>query len=339
MVSKGLALSLALAMAFVSGTAGAFDGVADGDERLFMTAPKGWQKVLDNRQGNIRQVEFIPPGQSAKNWSDIVTLTVTYGLRTESLAMYLAGHVSVTRRTCPSARVLQPRFESENGFGGVIYGFECIGGTRPSFAPNVSVKRIELMTFKVIQGRKNLYVAQRAWHGDEKPASYPLASKGGMRPWVAFFDDVELCDTASKSQTCAHLGVFPNRKAEEIVKLGKISPSRKCRHLYQLSVVPDLSKPLGPRAVQTVAVGPDQLGLAGNTRKTTETMLEYILNNAEPNGRVSILMGPSADGLKGSIEKNLDHVARNAEIVKVLLIVKGIDENRIRVRENPDCRK
>lgn len=317
----------------------AFDKVFDGDERMFVDIPKDWLKGHEAQRGRTHLIEFVPRGQTVTDWTDMASLTILQGMKHIPFLDFMDKNRSILAKQCGQVNLVKPKFKSENEYQVMLFGLECIDGKSFPGAPQIAVKKFEFMMFKVIKGQKHLYIVQRTWHGNEKPKDYPPTSTDAMRSWLAFLDGAELCNVASHNRTCKSLGSLSNATASALTKDGRISMPYACDYIYQLSITPDLSKPFGRQMAMSVALGPGDLGMAGDARSGTAALLLPIIGHTAKNAPVSIMMGPSAQGAKGSFKKDRDHAIRNADILKKLLIEHGVEEKRIQGRENSNCQK
>lgn len=339
MKRRTMGVLLALVVTCWALPAAAFEDIVDGNERLFLPEFKSWHKVSDDRKGVARVIEYVPLGESVKNWTQRVSVTVLYGLRTLALRDYLRLNRPDLKKRCSRARVMKPRLFLQNDFEFAVYGVDCAGVRSSAETSGNSDRKFEFMMVKVIKGSRNFYIVQLTWHGDKRTDDDPPGSKAKMSAWNRFIESVELCDMKSPTATCRAVGIEPMALGDRPTTSDKSVLPYACGFLYQVSVVPDLGKKRGIPLTQLIPVGRRDLSLAGESGEKTEAALKATKVNAEGNGPVTILMWPDKKTFLGDVEKDLARIDRNAEILKTLLIVRGLDERRIVVRENASCRK
>lgn len=173
------------------------------DEKLFVGIPPDWSKARQQDQPDRSIVEYLPPGQTVQNWTEMVTIQKFRGTDVDLLT-YLEKLIEKFGAGCQAARQMGPRVGEENGYKAAVAYMECRGPDPATAEPGVTLKAIEFMAVKAIQGRDGLNLVERAWHGDD-PAQHPL-NRSTASDWVSVVRDAELCDMENLMQTCRSIG-------------------------------------------------------------------------------------------------------------------------------------
>jgi hypothetical protein len=176
---------------------------ADAEEKLFVGVPSGWTESRQQSEPDRSTVEYVPPGQTVQNWTEMVTIQEYRGARVDPLT-YLDKLIEKFGAGCQAARHMGPRAGEENGYKAAVAYMECKGPDPATAEPGVTLKNIEFMAVKAIQGREGLHLVERAWHADD--ASLHPLNRPNAADWVAVVRDAELCDMKDLSQTCRSIG-------------------------------------------------------------------------------------------------------------------------------------
>lgn len=176
---------------------------AEPNEKLFVGVPPDWQELPSPASDSGTTLVYVPQGQSASDWSEMITIQDFPGATVDPLA-YLEQFVKQFEEGCQSSRHEGPRQNMENGYHIALAYTECRGPDPTKAQPGVLLKAVEFVAIKAIQGREGLHVVERAWHADDDsqhPLRQPTASD-----WVSVVRDAELCDMNDLTQTCRSIG-------------------------------------------------------------------------------------------------------------------------------------
>ncbi|MFZ5790532.1 MAG: hypothetical protein ACOY3L_07525 [Pseudomonadota bacterium] len=176
---------------------------AAAEEKLFVGVPSGWTQGWQQSEPDRSTVEYVPPGETAQNWTEMVTIQEYRGAQVDPLT-YLDKLIEKFGAGCQAARHMGPRAGEENGYKAAVAYMECKGPDPATAEPGVTLKNIEFMAVKAIQGREGLHLVERAWHADDI-AQHPL-NQPGAADWVSVVRDAELCDMKDLTQTCRSIG-------------------------------------------------------------------------------------------------------------------------------------
>lgn len=165
-----------------------------GGERLLMDPPDGWAPVVVQRGDKVNITRLFPPGQSDKQWTEMITLQI-YPNSDRTPRAFLEEVIRYSQANCeatgPSAVTEAPN----NGYPMAMVSVACSKGRASGMGGFVHVQSI--------RGKEALYVVQRHWRG---PAFDKSAAPGFppemLREWGAFVKTVGLCDTRDSRHPC-----------------------------------------------------------------------------------------------------------------------------------------
>lgn len=186
------AVSAVLGVLFCSSLAGAEPPPAS--EQLYILPPKGWVVGFHEAKGNIDVTEVLPPGQTLKNWSEMLTVQMIGGMGNKTPQDVLKDQLEVVKNACEDIGAGQVSLAVENGFETAMRAVACPKSKQWGDG--------ELSLYKVISGRDRAYVIWRSWRGpafskDHLPVPAELTVE-----WLNFMRQVMLCDTADPKHAC-----------------------------------------------------------------------------------------------------------------------------------------
>ena len=160
---------------------------------FFLAAPpKGWTLVDNETQLHIANFRFVPAGESAKKWSQMVTITKMTG---ESMLpdKFLIQTAEINAQNCDGYEIQRLAFKSTNGYP--------THGMIENCSKNKKSNKGELAIIRAIKGNDHLFVIQRTWR--LKP--YDLAKgfpipKEKIDETIIKFSSAKVCDT--RKGTC-----------------------------------------------------------------------------------------------------------------------------------------
>lgn len=211
LLCKSGALALALALGLVSrGTAqdpqppqGTHVESSRGNnyiEAIFFNLQAGghgWQVDATYNNPTDTMTEYVPTGQTGKNWSEMITTIIGKNQPEMNTGLLITNIVQSFQTTCGTVKILEAKADTKTdpvrdrlGLPASYQTFTAlVRCDDPRAAPNrtVTLKKHEVVWFKGIQGWLTTYIVQRAWHGDEIPPDSILASdsvRGDWRDWI-----------------------------------------------------------------------------------------------------------------------------------------------------------
>lgn len=171
----GLALSVACTLAFGK----------DGGETLLVSSPPGYKIDYQAKNDRMITTEMVPEKQSVKNWTEMVTIQVFYGLKA-SPEQFMGRVEEQVKEACPGAEVTLIRQGKENGYPFNLFLQHC--------PLNKETGKLEITWFKTTEGNDSFYVVQFATK--HEPA------KETITKWMQYLASAIVCDTRSTEHAC-----------------------------------------------------------------------------------------------------------------------------------------
>ena len=133
--------------------------------------------------------EMVPVKQSVKNWTEMVTVQVFYGLKATP-DQFKARIESGLAAACPKSESHPVAQGEENGYPSMVWLQNC--------PLNKATGKPEITWFKAIQGNDSFYIVQVAFK------AWP--SKEQITQWMRYLKDVTVCDTRLPDRACVAPG-------------------------------------------------------------------------------------------------------------------------------------
>jgi hypothetical protein len=141
--------------------------------------------------------EWLPPGQGARNWSDMVTVITTKPPDQIDPGQWIAATVQSLQEGCGSLQIFEKSTKTQvddlrkqaglpSSYPTYSLALVCKDPPRQPGA-DVLLRKYEVIWFKGIKGWLHNYVIQRAWHGDRlSPDSFPVsaATRQAWQRWI-----------------------------------------------------------------------------------------------------------------------------------------------------------
>lgn len=165
-----------------------------GGERLVMDPPDGWLPVQVQRGDKVNITRLFPPGQSDKDWSEMITLQIYPG-SDRSPRAFVEDAIRHSRENCEAAGPSAVTETPNNGYPMAMVSVACSKGRGSGMGGFVHIQSI--------RGKEALYVVQRHWRGAPfDRTSGPAFPPDMLRNWGAFVKTVGLCDTRDSRHPC-----------------------------------------------------------------------------------------------------------------------------------------
>ncbi|HSV28740.1 MAG TPA: hypothetical protein VLL76_04250 [Candidatus Omnitrophota bacterium] len=203
MMRKLVVSALVLASVALSAPAGAADPKPKAGakqqhpqaEVLLMLPPKGWQAVPGQKTDQMSVTRLYPPGQSEKQWTEMITVQIQPGSDMPPRA-YLDTVVAYSRANCEMVGPGPVTEAPINNYPSASGMVQCTKGKQSGQGNVVMVT--------AIKGRDGLYVVQRQWRGKPfTPEQKPDISEATLKSWTAFARTIGLCDPRdAKNHPC-----------------------------------------------------------------------------------------------------------------------------------------
>ncbi len=156
------------------------------NENLITTAPAGYHVAFQNKGDEGLITEWVPAGETAENWTEMVTVQVFYHLKMSPEA-FMTDLETQWLRSCPGADRAQPIVNAvENGYPTLVWLLSC--------PQNPSSGKVEITWFKAVQGTDSFYVVQKAFRF--------VPSKAQITRWVGYLKAVHVCDSRLPARAC-----------------------------------------------------------------------------------------------------------------------------------------
>lgn len=159
------------------------------DENILAGLPAGFKIDFQQRNKTMLISEMVPVKQSVKNWTEMVTVQVFYGLKVTP-DQFKAGIEKELATACPRAESHPVAQGPENGYPSMVWLQNC--------PINKATGKPEITWFKAIQGNDSFYVVQVAFK------AWP--SKEQITQWMGYLKEVTVCDTRLPDRACAAPG-------------------------------------------------------------------------------------------------------------------------------------
>jgi hypothetical protein len=150
--------------------------------------------------------EWVPQGETDLDWTQIITIKTM--ARTRDPAAIVQGAIGLMRGICGRLSVVETPRRQQLGdvqtLGMPVPAFDvtdmlvtCQDPDRAALGKrlrtqNVQLRRYELTWYSIIQGERQNFIVQRAWHGDDIDATSPLGSNESLEEWKHWLDSVTL---------------------------------------------------------------------------------------------------------------------------------------------------
>lgn len=186
-------LALALLLTALS-SAGSAQVPQPAGERLVMNPPDNWVPVSVQRGEKVNITRLFPPGQSDKQWSEMITMQI-YTNSEKSPRSFIEDVVRYSRDNCEAAGPSAVTEAPVNGYPMARVAVSCSKGRASGMGGYVLVQ--------AMRGREALYVVQRHWRGPpfdkNNPPSFPPEM---LSEWGNFLGSIGLCDTRDGRHPC-----------------------------------------------------------------------------------------------------------------------------------------
>jgi len=159
-IRRGLQ-TVGLALGLLSGVSAAEaqqqpTGVAPPQgEQFFLRIPDGWKEVVRTRQQGADIVAYVPQEQNATQWTDMLSIQVFQGMTALPAQSFYERYSTSYRKSCETVRIGQMQTGVSNGYPSAFWIMAC--------GNQLQAGTGETSFFRLVQGNKALYVAQRTW--------------------------------------------------------------------------------------------------------------------------------------------------------------------------------
>lgn len=163
-------------------------------EQLMIIRPEGWEQVFHDSKGAVEVTSLAPAGQSAKNWTDLLTVEMITGKPTMDVQTVMNKRLDVVHQGCDDIGAGPTQLSTENGYDAGVRAFAC--------PKTKSDGRGEVSLFKVFLGQNRTYVISRAWSGKAFEKNTMPLPASTTEDWLRFMGTVVLCDPTANNHPC-----------------------------------------------------------------------------------------------------------------------------------------
>jgi len=165
-----------------------------------------WHKISDGTTASGQIQEYVPAGETAAMWSQIITVkTLPLGHDPKQI---VEGTVNLLRDICGGINVTNTAHSQHTGeaagLGMSLPIFDesetLVTCRQPDITrlrqklstDSVTPRRYEVTWYKMIKGRQASYIVQRGWHGDAIDETCLLGSDAVLDEWKSWITRVTL---------------------------------------------------------------------------------------------------------------------------------------------------
>ncbi len=312
---------------------GPLHAAAKPTEVLFVYPPDGWRLGFQTQVGKIRFYEYLPAGESVSDWTEMITVQIienTGELNPAEMARNLRTRF-ITE--CAKLSYRGPDRFNMGGYLAARLYVECSDATAAKRPGRAKYRKHEVAAYQIIQGKRDIYVIERAWHGASR--SHPGAPYGrsDLWGWDGFWHGVEVCDSVQRDRPCFGLGLLSPEKADIFVSQVDPVLPYGCDYFRVLTVLPDLGKPAKPTMVVPVKLG---LGPFGDSKNELAFVGE-LLGAHQQNRPAAVILTLSRRALAGIYRTDFAKTERDAAALRQLLIDGGVPAGQLHETVNASC--
>jgi hypothetical protein len=163
-------------------------------EQLFLLPPQGWTVAKHDVRNNTEFSALLPPGQTAQNWTEMITVELINGKPAMDVQTTLNARLDLINQGCDDVGAGPPQLSVENGYETGVRAFAC--------PKTKKFGKGELSLYKVIIGRNRTYVVSRAWSGEPfQKDKLPLPAKT-TEEWLGFMSKILVCEPGERTHPC-----------------------------------------------------------------------------------------------------------------------------------------
>jgi len=176
---------LAVGMALAAGIS---PGLGQGleAENLLTGLPEGFEPGFQASEGVMDMTEFVPVGETVKEWTRLVTIQVFKGEGNAPIQLFAESLQQGWNSACTDASSARLGEGDVNGYPYADWHFVC------PLSPHTD--KPEAMWLRAVSGNDAFYVVQYAFRAEPTPDREAEAR--------AYLDRVSVCDTRLPERAC-----------------------------------------------------------------------------------------------------------------------------------------
>lgn len=192
---RRIAAALALTLTLAATAEAAAQQATRQPEVYGFAIPPRWQEADRARQQNVDMITFVPQGQSAQGWRDMVILQVYRDMTALPAEALRDRTVSALKAACDDATASELQTGLTNGYPSAFWATACTRNSQSGSG--------EIAYFRSLQGNDNLYVVQRVWSMEpfdgDAPPTLPDAEK---QEAVSILKALTVCQPSDPAHPC-----------------------------------------------------------------------------------------------------------------------------------------
>jgi hypothetical protein len=156
------------------------------NENLLVAMPDGYVTGFQDKNAKQQMTEMVPRGQSVKDWTEMVTVQIFFGMINVTPEAYKQRLEKLWAETCKGAESSPIGQGSERGYPVIVW---------LQFCPlNKDTGKPEVTLLKAIAGKDSFYVVQKAFRFQpDKPQ---------VEQWSRYLRNVSVCDSRVAERAC-----------------------------------------------------------------------------------------------------------------------------------------
>lgn len=195
-------MRLLSALILIVSLAASAAGAQQPTEQVVAPPIRGFKLANQDIRPDRRVYELIPENETLQTWSERAAIIVFEGVKGRD-PVQVAGRLQEEwRNRCGDFGSHAPEPLTAKGYPTALVTMQC---RDPKPAPQGSplvLRKNEFVMIKILQGKDNLYMVQRAWHSDTQAVPPPVGDARARDAWIAYFRQVEICDPRIAGQAC-----------------------------------------------------------------------------------------------------------------------------------------
>lgn len=171
---------------------------AQSGERHTIVVPDGWQMVHQSITGTVDTLSYVPAGQTAERWQDMLTIQVVRSAVGAAAlspdALYDQTQASY-EQACDGVKLGGLQSGDSNGYVSAFWVLGCAKVKTAGYG--------EAAFFRTIQGNSALYMAQWAWRVSPFDVTVgPPLLADQQKEALETLQSFRVCDPARKEHPC-----------------------------------------------------------------------------------------------------------------------------------------
>jgi hypothetical protein len=302
-------------------------------EILFVYPPDGWRLSFETKTDNLHFFEYFPKGETPQQWTEMVTIQIVGNLNRIS-ASVLADNLRTRFVTgCARQTLRGPERFNLEGYLAIRLYVECDKPTFKRRPGGSGFLQHEVAAFQIIQGQRDLYIIERAWHGRSRSSPNSPYERDHLWGWDAFWHSIEVCDTEEQSRACFGLGLLSPEKATIFASQANPVLPYGCDYFRVLSLLPDTARATRPTRVVPLKL---RLGRFGDL-KPDRRLIDDLLAAYEENRPVAVIVTMAGSASSDIFPIDAAKAARDTNAIASLLVAGGVATDRVHQALNADC--